>query len=396
MYLSREEEKILQGESGEAKRLAMKILCALGDFFHAEKLIKIESSHVSGVSYKTGGDALIEVLENFVENKSKTVITTSLNPSGMDRTNWKEMGVKDDFASKQNKIIEMYQSMGIFDVCSCVPYELGNVAKIGDHISFSESSAVTFMNSFFGAHTNRESGLSALASAILGKTPQYGLHLPDNRIPEVAVEIDAKLTNPTDYGLVGYCIGKNFSSKIPILQKISSMDIQQTKSISAAMAASGSIPLFYINDYACEKFEEKDLEKIIIDQKHLEELKEDFAPTSPPDIVMIGCPHASVSTLKTISELLESPVSNRMKFWIFTSRPIRLVAESMGYVQKIERMGAKIFCDTCPVVCPMPSFDLALTDSIKAVHYLPTMSKIESAAGSLEDCIKIAMGRKLQ
>nr|MDO8080011.1 aconitase X catalytic domain-containing protein [Candidatus Freyarchaeota archaeon] len=395
MYLSKEEEKILQGESGEAKRLAMKILCALGDFFHAEKLIKVESAHVSGVSYKTGGDALIEVLENFVKSEPKTEVVSTLNPSGMDRLKWKEMSIKDDFAAKQNRIIKMYQSIGILDLCSCIPYELGNVAKIGDHISFSESSAVTFMNSFFGTHTNRESGLSALASAILGKTPEYGLHLPENRIPEVVVEIEAKLTNPTDYGLVGYSIGKNFSSKIPLLQKVSSIDIQQAKQMSAAMAASGSIALFYINEYTGGKFEEKKLEKIVMDQRNLKELKEDFAPTSQPDIVMIGCPHASISTIKRISELLVSPISNRTKLWIFTSRPIRLVAESMGYVQRIERMGAKIFCDTCPVVCPIPEFDLSLTDSLKAAHYLPTMSKIESTAGSLEDCLKIAMGEKV-
>ena len=153
MYLSREEDKILQGESGETERLAMKILCALGDFFHAEKLIKVESAHVSGVSYKTGGEALIEVLENFVKGEPKTEVSSTLNPSGMDRLKWKEMGIKDDFAAKQSQIIKMYQSMGILDLCSCIPYELGNVAKIGDHISFSESSAVTFMNSFFGAHT---------------------------------------------------------------------------------------------------------------------------------------------------------------------------------------------------------------------------------------------------
>lgn len=395
MYLSREEDKILQGESGETERLAMKILCALGDFFHAEKLIKVESAHVSGVSYKTGGEALIEVLENFVKGEPKTEVSSTLNPSGMDRLKWKEMGIKDDFAAKQSQIIKMYQSMGILDLCSCIPYELGNVAKIGDHISFSESSAVTFMNSFFGAHTNRESGLSALASAILGRTPEYGLHLPENRIPEVVVEIEAKLTNPTDYGLVGYNIGKNFSSKIPLLQKVSNIDIQQAKQMSAAMAASGSIALFYINEYKQGQFEEKKLEKVVIDHKKLEELKEEFAPTFQPDIIMIGCPHTSISILKRISELLISPVSNRTKLWIFTSKPIRIIAESMGYVQRIEKRGAKIFCDTCPIVCPIPKFDLALTDSLKAAHYLPTMSKIEAAARSLEDCLKIAMGGKV-
>lgn len=395
MYLNREEEKILQGEFGEAKRLAMKILCALGDFFHAEKLIEIKSAHVSGVSYKTGGDALIETLEKFVKSGTKTEIFSTLNPSGMDRLKWKEMNIEEGFAAKQNQIIKMYQSMGILDLCSCIPYELGNVAKTGDHIAFSESSAVTFMNSFFGTCTNRESSLSALASAILGKTPEYGLHLPENRVPEVMVEIEAKLANPTDYGLVGYSIGKNFSSKIPLLQKVANMDIQQAKQMSAAIAASGSIALFYTNEYTPEKFEGKELEKIVIDQKSLKQLKEEFVPTSQPDIVMIGCPHASISTLKRISELLVSPVSSKTKLWIFTSKPIKFIAESMGYVQKIEKMGAKIFCDTCPIVCPIPKFDLALTDSLKAAHYLPTMSKMESTAVSLEDCLKIAMGEKV-
>ncbi|MEX2705734.1 MAG: aconitase X catalytic domain-containing protein [Candidatus Freyrarchaeum guaymaensis] len=395
MYLNREEEKTLHGEYGESKRLAMKILCALGDFFHAEKLIRIESAHVSGVSYKTGGDALIDVLEKFAESRPKTAVITSLNPSGMDRLRWREMGVTDSFATKQNKIIELYQSMGVLSVCSCVPYELGNIAKSGHHVSFSESSAVTFMNSFLGAYTNRESGLSALASAIIGKTPEYGLHIPENRNPEVVVEIDAKLTSPTDYGVVGYSIGKNFGSKIPLLQKISHLNIQQAKQLSAAMAASGSISLFHTDSCTRKEFEEKTLEKMVIDQKHLDELKDSLAPTSQPDIIMIGCPHTSIGTLRRISELLKSPVSNRTQLWIFTSRPIKMIAESMGYVQNIERMGARVFCDTCPVVSPMPEFELALTDSAKAAHYLPTMSKIESAVKSLEDCIKIATGERI-
>mgnify|MGYP000086801590 CR=1 FL=1 len=395
MFLNREEEKILQGEYGEAQRLAMKILCALGDFFKAEKLIKIESAHISGVSYKTGGDALVEVLEKFGKSKTKTLVASTLNPSGMDLDRWREMGVTEDFAQKQGEIIKIYKSMGILDLCSCIPYELGNVAKPGDHISFSESSAVTFMNSFFGVYTNRESGLSALASAIVGKTPEYGIHLPENRVPEILVEVEAELNNTTDYGLLGYSIGESFGSKIPLLHKIPSIDLQQAKQLSAAMAASGSVPLFHIRNYEERKFEKERLEKVIFDQKKLKALREDFTPTSQPDIVMVGCPHASISILKKISEILVSPVSNKTKLWIFTSRPVKLMAESMGYVQKIESMGGKIFCDTCPVVCPIPGFDLALTDSIKAAHYLPTMSKIESASLPLEDCLKVAMGGKV-
>ena len=50
---------------------------------------------------------------------------------------------------------------------------------MGEHIAWSESSAVVFANSVLGARTNREGGPSALAAAVCGVTPNYGLrHRP--------------------------------------------------------------------------------------------------------------------------------------------------------------------------------------------------------------------------
>ncbi|MEM3745396.1 MAG: aconitase X, partial [Candidatus Bathyarchaeia archaeon] len=62
MYLSREEERIYDGELGWAYEVSMKILVKLGDLYGAKRLIPIESAHISGVSYKTIGDAPIEFL----------------------------------------------------------------------------------------------------------------------------------------------------------------------------------------------------------------------------------------------------------------------------------------------------------------------------------------------
>lgn len=53
MHLTREEEKIYNGEEGWAYQMAMKILVRLGDLFGAAQLIPIKSAHVSGVSYKS-------------------------------------------------------------------------------------------------------------------------------------------------------------------------------------------------------------------------------------------------------------------------------------------------------------------------------------------------------
>ncbi len=62
MYLTKKEEKMYQGEYGETIRKSMEILVALGDIYEAKKLVDITSAQVSGVSYKTIGDAGLEYL----------------------------------------------------------------------------------------------------------------------------------------------------------------------------------------------------------------------------------------------------------------------------------------------------------------------------------------------
>ena len=104
MYLTKAEERILDGELGEIKAKAMRILTILGDIFEADKLIPIESVQVSGISYKTIGDAGLEFLEDWSDNQ--VIVETRMNPAGMDLTDWKKMGISEDFAIKQLRIID--------------------------------------------------------------------------------------------------------------------------------------------------------------------------------------------------------------------------------------------------------------------------------------------------
>jgi predicted aconitase len=60
MYLTPEEEKMSNGEYGETIRKSMDILIALGDIYEAERFVDISSAQVSGVSYKTIGQAGLE------------------------------------------------------------------------------------------------------------------------------------------------------------------------------------------------------------------------------------------------------------------------------------------------------------------------------------------------
>src|SRR4030042_2050505 len=86
-------------------------------------------------------------------------------------------------AEQQPRLIRAYTSMGIAATCTCTPYLVGNLPAPGEHVAWSESSAVAYANTALGARTNREGGPSALAAALTGRTPAYGLPLDAGRVP---------------------------------------------------------------------------------------------------------------------------------------------------------------------------------------------------------------------
>ena len=161
MYLNKEEEKMYDGTYGDTVRKSMEILVALGDIYGAENLVNITSAQISGVSYKTIGDAGLEYLEDLASDKnlnrnSVAKVPSTLNPAGTDLDNWKSLGFPPKFSKKQNEIVDAYGMLGISKTCTCTPYLVGNVPKFRDHVAWSESSAVAYVNSVIGARTNRE------------------------------------------------------------------------------------------------------------------------------------------------------------------------------------------------------------------------------------------------
>ena len=190
MFLTREEEGMLAGQEGRATQKAMEILVALGKIYDAEKLVRVSSVQVSGVSYKNLGDAGLEFLNELAED-GKARVKSTLNPAGMSLTDWKAQGIQSGFAEKQLQVIDAYRRLGLEISCTCTPYLAGNEPSFGQHIAWGESSAVAYANSVIGARTNREGGPSALAASLTGKTPLYGLHLKENRVPTHIVDVDA-------------------------------------------------------------------------------------------------------------------------------------------------------------------------------------------------------------
>ena len=285
----------------------MDILVALGDIYGASKLVDITSAQVSGVSYKTIGDAGLEYLKDLAQDDSgKATINASLNPPGTDLDNWEELGFPEYFAIKQNKIVDAYANLGISKTCTCTPYLVGNVPRFRDHVSWSESSAVAYVNSVIGARTNREGGPAALAAAIVGKTPLYGFHLEENRKANLVVNVNTELKG-ADFGALGYIIGKVVGSGVPYFKLQNTPNNNDMKTLGAALASSGSVALYHMENVTPE-FDiagEAEVEDIMfIGEKEIAETREKLTTTDrEPDLICLGCPHASLEEINQISSL---------------------------------------------------------------------------------------------
>ncbi len=388
MDLTREEQAILDGESGEGAQKAMELVVALGKIYGAEGLVDITSAHLSGASYKTIGDGGLLYLEDLVKGKAKVKVPSTLNPVGMDRERWKEMHISDSFAEKQLRIIELYGSMGIRTTCSCTPYTGANVPKLGDHIAWAESSALSFANSYLGARTNREGGPGALAAAILGKTANYGLHIKENRAPTVVIDADIG-DSMFEHSLLGQAVGSRIGNGIPYYRGIHP-GLEETKSMAAAMAASGAVAMFHIEGVTPEyrDFDTSDLEVIHIGRKEIEDAKDKLDTEDDVQLIALGCPHLTEKEMHEIASLLKGKTKKGdTEIWFCTSKEVR--DRCPDDVRVMERFGP-VLADTCMVVSPIEGvFSRTGTNSCKAGNYLPTLCSQKVMCRDIVDLLKV-------
>lgn len=371
MHLTREEEEILNGED-ETLAKCMEILIANGEANDAERLIEITSAHVSGVSYDNIGEAGLEWLESF---KGRVKVPTTVNPSGMDLVRWKEMGISEEFYEKQMRVLKVFERLGVELVLTCTPYYVVN-PKYGEHLAWAESSAIVYANSILGARTNRECGPCALAAAMIGKTPYYGLHIKENRAPTVLVKVKG------DLAAAGYVGGKELPDEIPYFVFDRTVTLDELKLLGAALAASGNIAMFHAEGITPEwKDFEVPREKV--------EIVGELKGGCEPDLITIGCPHVSREELELVLKFMKGRKVKK-EFWIFTSR--KVMEEGRDIVNKLENLGVKVFSDTCMVVSPVTGkFQCVMVNSGKAFNYLPSMRGVEVAFGSLRECVEKAV-----
>jgi predicted aconitase len=399
MHLIQEEQQMLSGEHGRATQKAMEILNALGTIYDAEEMVPVTSVQIAGVSFDNLGEAGLEFLSEMADGGGQAKVLTTLNPAGMDIENWESLGIDPEFARNQQRVIDAYARMGVVTTCSCTPYLFGNLPHFGEHIAWAESSAVCYANSVLGARTNREGGPSALAAALTGRTPRYGLHLDENRRPGLTVRVDAALSGTRAFGALGIAVGRATESRggkvILYLRGIPTASVDELKSLCASIATYGGLAMFHMEGITPESSQHSiPDETLVISQQDLDEAIHSLdtpRTNKEVDFVSLGCPHLSLDEIQRAAELLNGQ-RVRKTFWITTSRPVKRIADQMGYSDIIEEAGAVFAVDTCCVVAPIKGrFKVIATDSAKACYYAGAKNGFEPRFLPFEEVIAEAL-----
>ncbi|MHA1202868.1 MAG: aconitase X catalytic domain-containing protein [Candidatus Heimdallarchaeaceae archaeon] len=392
MFLTKYQERMLNGEMGEAISKSFELIVKIGDLNNADKLIPIKNAQIAGVSYYTVGESIFSFLELFSKDKIKVKVPSWLNPAGMDSVKWKEMGISEDFAEKQNRIIKYYMDMGIELTLTCTPYLIGYAPAFGENLSWSESSAVSVANGYYGARTNREGAPLALASAVIGLTANYGLHMNENRMPKILIDVQTEIKHFSDYSALGYWYGQTYKGVIPYFKGLKKSSVDQVKMLAAAMAASGSVAHFHIENQTPESkivdlgYIDENVEFSLEDKKSIYSIF--HQAKEQVDLVAIGCPHTSVDDLRTISSIVgDKSLRKGTDFWIFSSKKELENPESKLLISQLEGKGIRIFTDTCMVVSPVirEKYENIITNSTKAAFYLTRKGSNKVNLQSLEE-----------
>jgi hypothetical protein len=396
MYLAKEEERILRGESGEGMQKAMELLVAIGDAYDAEKMISVSRAHAAS-SGQEGDLYFVELLAN---GGARCRVPTTTNPVYDIEYFDKLFEVPKDEAQVARRVMEAYERVGAILSWSCLPYMAENIPLYDETVAFSESSATPYVNSVIGARTNREAAQSALAAGVIGKTPKYGLHLKQNRKGTHLVKVDAELKDEFDYSLLGYYVGKSIGYGIPVLTGISvPPTTEDLINFCAISNVPGAISMFYIPGFTVEASTAEEAfqgdipeDKITVTPKELKHVYDELQTTSGKiDFVMLGCPHYTLRQVGEIARLLDGKkIHDGVSFWVCISATTKVLAERDGYVGIVERAGGKVVVDTCiDEPCWIAYKNrVGMTDSPKCAYYRRFK---EARVGRLQDCVETAI-----
>ncbi|MFT8362175.1 MAG: aconitase X catalytic domain-containing protein [Sporolactobacillus sp.] len=396
MKLTQEEQEMLDGKFGEGTKIAMKIQVALGDVFNAERMVPVSRTHVA----LSNQDADIWFAEKMVEAGATCRVSPTVNP-GFNLEYFQcitTISKKDEEQIRRTR--KAYKDLGATLTFDCTPYLEKNVPRFGEITAYSESSATPFINSVYGARTNRESAQSALCAAITGRTPLYGFLLDENRKGEVLVDVQAKITNDFDFQLLGYAVPKKLKFKTPVFVNVpTNPSPAALMNLGAQLNTAGNVPMYHIVGLTPEAptleaaFHGEEPKKIItITDEDLEQVHDEITdPGGKIDFGLFGCPHFNIDQVKQVAELVKGK-QLKAKLWIMTSALTKNLATKMGLLDTLQAAGGDIVDDTC---MDQPCWEFlygkkGVTDSPKCAYYTKRRN-MQFVIRKVDECIEACM-----
>ena len=406
MDLTAEDQAALGGERGPAIKMAMTILVRMLPAFGTNRLLDITAAHIDSALFQ--GEATLLYAETLAQYGARVVVPTTLNVSGVDEHGWQRWQVPREWAAKAYRQMVAYQSMGCKPTWTCAPYQESTRPKFGQQIAWGESSAVVFANSVLGARTERYPDLLDICAAITGRAPAAGLHLAENRIGQILVQLDniplQLQQEDSFFGVLGHFVGTQTRNLIPVVNGLEAIPKEdQLKAMGAAMASSGAVALYHLVGVTPEApsldaaFKgQQPIKTVHVTMLVLRQAKKQLTTHEGEalDMVVLGSPHFSLDEFAQLATLVEGQQRHsNVQFLITASRIVRALAKQKGFLSSIEKFGGTITVDTCILTTPMlpRTVHTLMTNSAKYAYYAPGLLGSSVVYGSMIDCVRSAI-----
>lgn len=419
MYLTPEQQAILDGAKGETMAKVMKTMVMYGDAFEAEKLVPITSKYnhlVTSFGLKVMSpvyDLMQQLLDAGVMSEQKF----SVDPRPLDKNvpaSFLQNFVFNKFMyTKQEFYEDQLEKLGLMDkdafTCACYMDEVGNTPKKGDILSWAESSAVVYANSVLGARCNRNSGIIDIMGSIVGYVPYFGLLTDEGRKATWVVKIET--TKKPEAQLLGSAIGMKVMEDVPYVigldkwlgTELSDSACTYLKDFGAATASNGAVGLYHIDNLTPEAKEQgtaliaEGAKEYIIDDAELERVKANYPviwknPDATPKLCFMGCPHMSLQQLKDWTDkveagLKESGNSRVVIPTVFTAAP-KVLEEfnKTDYAARLKATGV-----ITSYICPLMYMNNPLCKTMPVITSSNKLRTYTSARYYTDDEILVAI-----
>ena len=382
MFLTDEQQAILNGSKGETMAKVMKTLVMYGETFGADKLVPVTSEYnhlVTSFGLKMMGP-VFDLMQQLIDAGALSQQKFSVDPRPLDKkvpANFLMNFIFNNFMySKQADYEKQLQALGLMDqdafTCACYLDQMGNKPQKGDVLSWAESSAVVYANSVLGARCNRNSGIMDIMGSIAGYVPSFGLLTDEGRKATWIVKVECQ--KKPEAQLLGSAIGMKVMEDVPYITgmnkwlgtELNDENCAYLKDFGAATASNGAVGLYHVENLTPEAKElgagliAEGAKVYVIDDAELERVKNNYPVMwknvdASPKLCFIGCPHMSMQQLIDWTVRVEEglKVSGEKKVVIptvFTTAPaVKKEFEKTPYAARLEKTGV-ILSYICPLM----------------------------------------------